>query len=78
MPKQLPFMASFPNVSAYFIHTLEGKFGRRFNLADRSEPAKYIVAGEPGKCGDVVAGAVQLAAEVDDGQLKLFLDTAAL
>jgi hypothetical protein len=43
---------------------LESKFGRGFNLADWAESAEYIEAGGLEKCSDVVASAVQLAAEM--------------
>jgi len=46
------------------VNILEGKFGRGFNLADWAESAEYIEAGGLEKCGDVVASAVQLAAEM--------------
>ncbi len=43
---------------------LESTFGRSFNLADRNESADYMAAGGPQKCGDLVADAVCVAAEV--------------
>ncbi len=43
---------------------LEVTFGRSFNLADRNESAEYMAAGGPQKCGDLVADAVRVAAEV--------------
>jgi len=47
---------------------LEATFGRRFNLADRNESAEYIAAGGAQKCGDLVADAVCVAAEVIMGR----------
>lgn len=43
---------------------LEAKLGRRFNLADPADSMKYVQAGGPEACGEVVAGAVQMAAEL--------------
>jgi C_GCAxxG_C_C family probable redox protein len=43
---------------------LELKLGRKFNLADRSESLEYVSAGGPQICGEVIAGAVQIAAEI--------------
>lgn len=42
---------------------LEGKLNRRFNLADRTESLEYVAAGGPQVCAEVVASAVQMAAE---------------
>ncbi len=42
---------------------LETKLGRAFNLADRAESAEYLAAGGAQQCAEVVAGAVQVAAE---------------
>lgn len=42
---------------------LEARLGRRFNLADRAESAEYLSAGGPQECAEVVASAVQIAAE---------------
>ncbi len=49
---------------------LEAAFGRSFNLADRNESADYLAAGGPQKCGDLVADAVRVAAEVIKDQTK--------
>ncbi len=43
---------------------LEAKLGRSFNLADPAEAAEYVSAGGPQQCGEVIAGAVQIAAEL--------------
>lgn len=43
---------------------LEAKLGRRFDLADRDEAFQYAAAGGPKVCGEVVASAVQIAAEI--------------
>jgi C_GCAxxG_C_C family probable redox protein len=43
---------------------LEAKLGRRFDLADRVEAGEYIAAGGPGVCGEIVASAVEIAAEI--------------
>ncbi len=43
---------------------LEAKLGRRFNLADRGESLEYVAAGGPQVCGDIIASAVQMAAEI--------------
>lgn len=45
------------------VSILEAKLGRRFNLADSAEAAEYIAAGGAQTCGEVVASAVQIAAE---------------
>lgn len=43
---------------------LDAKLGRRFNLANSNESAAYIAAGGKQKCGEVIASAVQIAAEL--------------
>lgn len=43
---------------------LEAKLGRRFDLADRGEALQYVAAGGPKVCGEVIASAVQIAAEI--------------
>ena len=43
---------------------LDAKLGRRFNLADSEESADYIAAGGQQKCGEVIASAVQIAADL--------------
>ncbi len=43
---------------------LETRLGRRFNLADPEESLQYVAAGGPAACGEIVAGAVQVAAEI--------------
>lgn len=43
---------------------VEAKLGRKFNLADRGESMEYIAAGGPQACGEIVASAVQIAAEI--------------
>lgn len=43
---------------------LETKLGRRFNLADRGEALEYVAAGGPQACGEIVASAVQIAAQI--------------
>ncbi len=40
------------------------KLGRGFDLADREESLQYVSAGGPNVCGEIVAGAVQIAAEI--------------
>jgi hypothetical protein len=43
---------------------LEAKLGRKFNLADTAQSLEYVEAGGPQLCGDILAGAVQIAAEI--------------
>ncbi|HSR48174.1 MAG TPA: C-GCAxxG-C-C family protein [Anaerolineales bacterium] len=43
---------------------LEAKFGRKFNLADTGQSLEYAQAGGPEYCGEVIANAVQIAAEL--------------
>jgi C_GCAxxG_C_C family probable redox protein len=43
---------------------LEGKLGRKFNLADTGQSLEYVEAGGPQVCGEVLATAVQAAAEI--------------
>lgn len=43
---------------------LEAKLGRKFNLADPTQSLEYVEAGGPQVCGEVIAGAVQIAAEL--------------
>jgi C_GCAxxG_C_C family probable redox protein len=43
---------------------LEAKLGRKFNLADTGQSLEYVQAGGPQVCGEVLAGAVQTAAEI--------------
>jgi hypothetical protein len=43
---------------------LRGSGGRRFNLADPVEAAEYGAAGGLQACGEVIGGAVQIAAEL--------------
>ena len=43
---------------------LEAKLGRRFNLADTGQSLEYVEAGGPQVCGEILAGAVQIAAEL--------------
>lgn len=43
---------------------LETRLGRRFNLADPVEAAEYLSAGGPQACGEVISGAIQIAAEL--------------
>lgn len=43
---------------------LEAKLGRRFNLADQLEALQYVAAGGPKACGEVIASAVEIAAEI--------------
>jgi C_GCAxxG_C_C family probable redox protein len=45
---------------------LEAKLGRRFDLADRGESLEYIAAGGPQACGEIIAGAVEIAARIID------------
>ncbi len=45
-------------------HILEAKLGRTFNLADTGQSLEYVQAGGPEVCGEVIAGAVQIAAEL--------------
>ncbi len=42
---------------------LEAKLGRAFNLADLAESTEYLASGGAQECAEVVAGAVQVAAE---------------
>ncbi len=43
---------------------IEAKLGRRFNLADPAQSLEYVAAGGPEACAEVIAGAVQTAAEL--------------
>jgi C_GCAxxG_C_C family probable redox protein len=43
---------------------LESKLGRKFNLADTVQSLEYVEAGGPQVCGEILAGAVQIAAEI--------------
>ncbi len=43
---------------------LEGKLGRKYNLANPVDSAAYLAAGGPAKCAEVVASAVRIAAEI--------------
>ena len=43
---------------------LEAKLGRKFNLADTTQVLEYVQAGGPQVCGELLAGAVQIAAEI--------------
>jgi C_GCAxxG_C_C family probable redox protein len=43
---------------------LEARLGRKFNLADPGQSLEYVEAGGPQACGQVIAGAVQIAAEL--------------
>jgi len=42
---------------------VEAVLGRRYNLADPAEALEYASSGGPEACGNVVASAVQIAAE---------------
>ncbi len=42
---------------------LQAKLGRKFNLADRAEAMDYAMSGGPQACAEVVACAVQIAAD---------------
>lgn len=46
------------------VSLLEAKLGRRFNLADRGESLEYVAAGGPQACGEIIASAVQIAADI--------------
>jgi len=52
------------NTSTDCEHILETKLGRKFNLADLGESPEYVEARGPEICGEVLAGAVQIAAEL--------------
>jgi C_GCAxxG_C_C family probable redox protein len=43
---------------------LQGKLGRMFNLADTAQSLEYVEAGGPQVCGEILAGAVQIAAQI--------------
>lgn len=43
---------------------LESRLGRGFNLADPGQSLEYVAAGGPQVCAEVIAGAVQTAAEL--------------
>jgi C_GCAxxG_C_C family probable redox protein len=43
---------------------LEAKLGRKFNLADTAQSLEYVEAGGPQVCAQILAGAVQIAAEI--------------
>jgi C_GCAxxG_C_C family probable redox protein len=42
---------------------IQGKLGRKFNLADHTEALEYASSGGPQACGEVVASAVLIAAD---------------
>lgn len=50
---------------------LEAKLGRKFNLADTGQSLEYVEAGGPAVCGEVLARAVQIAAEIIAGKANL-------
>ena len=52
------------NTSTDCENILETKLGRKLNLADPGESLEYVEAGGPEICGEVLAGAVQIAAEL--------------
>lgn len=43
---------------------LEGKMGKRYNLANPIDSALYFSSGGPEKCAEVVESAVRIAAEI--------------
>jgi C_GCAxxG_C_C family probable redox protein len=43
---------------------LEAKLGRKFNLADTAQSLEYVEAGGPQVCGEILAGAVGIAAQI--------------
>ncbi len=43
---------------------LETKLGRRFDLSDTTQSLEYVQAGGPQLCGEILAGAVQLASAI--------------
>lgn len=43
---------------------LEARLGRKFDLADISQSLQYVEAGGPQVCGEIIAGAVQIAAQL--------------
>jgi C_GCAxxG_C_C family probable redox protein len=45
---------------------LEIKLGRSYNLADRTDSLEYLSAGGQQKCGELIASAVEIAAELID------------
>ena len=45
-------------------HILEAKLGRKVNLADTDQSLEYVQAGGPQVCGEILAGAVKIAAEI--------------
>jgi C_GCAxxG_C_C family probable redox protein len=43
---------------------LEARLGRRFNLAERRESLEYVAADGPQACSEIIATAVQIAAQI--------------
>ncbi len=66
LPSARRFCRSFEEMhgSTACAELLELKLGRRFDLADRSESLEYLSAGGQQKCGELIASAVEIAAEL--------------
>ncbi len=52
------------NGSTACANILEAKMGRAYNLADPAQAMEYAAAGGEAACGEVIAGAVQVAAQL--------------
>lgn len=52
------------NASTQCEPILETKLGRKFNLADTAQSLEYVEAGGPQVCGEILAGAARIAAEI--------------
>lgn len=66
LPSSRRFCARFEEEhgSTSCANILEVKLGRKYDLADRAQALEYASSGGPEACGDVVASAVEIAAEL--------------
>ncbi|MFB0536429.1 MAG: C-GCAxxG-C-C family protein [Anaerolineae bacterium] len=66
LPSSRRFCARFEEEhgSTSCANVLEVKLGRKYDLADRAQALEYASSGGPEACGDVVASAVEIAAEL--------------
>jgi C_GCAxxG_C_C family probable redox protein len=49
---------------------LEGKLGKRYDLANRAEALKYAVAGGEKACAEIISTAVHIAVEIIENKLE--------
>ena len=66
LPSARRFCRSFEEMhgSTSCSEILELKLGQSYNLADRAESLEYLSAGGQQKCGELIASAVEIAAEM--------------